>query len=404
MTIPQASVPWQQGYNYGVGADLVSGSPMGMVVDGRNPGGVTGAHGSTAQFQVQRIQTTSDLEQALDIDVSASYGAAAFGAGVNARFSFAKESEVQTSSLFMSVVAKVALEFKQIDDPVLTTNSASLIDNPGAFADRYGNVFVRGLCSGGLFIGVIRVDTTSSVDSEQIAASLQGAYGLFSADATAKFSDLEKNFKTSTYCRMYSEGGPIDLVIADPTDPKEILANVSAFLSAFQKEPEQNSVPYQVTLAPIAIAQGPLPPNDADILHAEDVLKFCAVQRSKLLDNLNLLQLFINNPPKYNFPNGVSPEQLRQTTVDLQSDLDLIASCASAAINHPASAMMPADFGSKQAPPTHFPKAMMPETLPIVKMGSVNLKTVLTLKESQSLSQTAPHNTGSIQLSQSTVR
>src|ERR1700730_5422035 len=151
MTIPLKIVPWQEGYNYGIGADLVSGGPMGLAVDGRNPNGVTGAHGSLTEFTVQRIQTTSDLEKALDIDVSASYGSAAFGAGVDARFSFAKKCQVQTSSLFLSVVAKVVLEFKQIDDPVLTVNSASLVDNPLAFATRFGNVFVRGLRRGGLF-------------------------------------------------------------------------------------------------------------------------------------------------------------------------------------------------------------------------------------------------------------
>ena len=118
------------------------------------------------------------------------------------------------------------------------------------------------------------------------------------------------------------------------------------------------------TLAPIAIAEGPLPPNEADILHAEDVLRFCASRRSRLLDQLNLLQLFLDSPSKFDFSNGASENQIRQANVDTQSDLDLIAACASAAINHPGSALMPTDFGSKQDPQIVFPKAVMPDPLP----------------------------------------
>jgi len=53
---------------------------------------------------VQRIHSTAELEQALKIDAEASFGCAAFGAEVSARFGFARSSKVQSSSLAAAFV------------------------------------------------------------------------------------------------------------------------------------------------------------------------------------------------------------------------------------------------------------------------------------------------------------
>ena len=361
MTIRQATVPFQQGYNFGVGVDLVSSSPMAKVVDDQHtsPGEAPGA---TVDFTIDRVRSTSDLEKALGIDVDLSYGSAAFGAGVEARFDFAKSCQIQSTSLFMSVIARVQLEFLSIDDPALTADAASLVDHPDMFAARFGNVFVRGLSRGGLFVGLLKVDTRSQQDSESIAGELHGSYGLFSADAQAKFKDIETRFQASSFVQFHHEGGPVDLEITDPTDPMQLLNIANLFLKSFQDTPTAVAVPYEVTLAPIAIAKGPLPPNSAEIQHAEDVLAFCAKQRSTRLDQLNQLQYIADNPARFDFSTGASVAAIQQAASDTQSDLDLIASCASAAINEPENAKLPADFA--QAEGTSYPKATVPNPLP----------------------------------------
>jgi hypothetical protein len=361
MAIRQASVPWQRGYDFGVGVDLVSGSPMAKVVDDQHvaPGE---AGGATVDFSIDRVRTTSDLEQALGIDVDMSYGSAAFGAGVEARFEFAKKCEIQATSLFMSVTALVQLEFLSIDDPALTDDAAGLVVHPDQFADRFGNMFVRGLSRGGLFVGLLRVDTRSQQDSESIAGELHGSYGLFSADAQAKFQDLQSKFQASSFVQMHHEGGPVDLAITDPTDPMQLLNNANLFLKSFRDNPSTVAVPYEVTLAPITIAQGPAPLTSTQIQHAEDVLTFCAKQRSTQLDQLNQLQYIVDNPSHFDFSSGASLAAVQRAASDTQGDLDLIASCASAAINDPGNAKMPADFASTAQ--TTYPKATMPDPLP----------------------------------------
>lgn len=364
MAITQKVVPWQVGYNYGVGVDFVSGSPMSLVVTGeqKSPGA-----GGTGMFSVTQIKSTSDLEQQLGIDVSASYGSAAFGAGVAARFNFAKNSAVQTSSLFMAVTATVQLDFPSIDAPALTADAASLVPRQDVFSQRYGNVFVRAVRRGGLFVGVMQIETKHTNDANDISTSLQGSYGLFSGSATGKFKSVVDQYSASVNVSIYHEGGPLELKIDNPADPMELLNAVNDFLKAFQTTPDSVATPYQVTLAPITIAAGPLPPNAAQLEHAEDVLCFCARQRSALLDQMNLMQYFASNPGKFDLPKNTDASTFQKIATDTSSDLDVIAQCASAAIDDPDNAIFPADYAKSRG--ITFPKAVMPDPLPTLKLA-----------------------------------
>jgi hypothetical protein len=366
MTVHQITVPYLPGYDFGVGADLASGSPMGKVVDGAATT-VQQASGSTVNFQVQRIHSTSELEQTLGVDVQASYGCGSFGASVSARFSFAKNSKVQSSSLFMAVTAQVDLAFLSIDEPVLTANAAGVVDKPDIFATRFGNMFVRGMSRGGLFVGVLRVDTASTEESEQISAELQGSYGVFSADAKTKFESVAKNYHSEVFVQMHHEGGPTDLQITDPTDPLQLLDNANRFLQSFQTSPDVIALPYLVTLDPVTIAQGPIPPNAADIEHAQDVIVFCASRRSVLLDQLNLLEYVADNSGKFDW-SGVDASAVRAAAQATQSDLDLIARCASRAMSSPSTAILPADLAVQEG--TDFGQAALPNPMPVPKAGT----------------------------------
>jgi hypothetical protein len=368
MAIVQVTVPYVNGYDFGVGADLATGSPMGKVVNApASP--VDQAGGATVNFKVRRIQSTEELEQALNIDVEASYGCGAFGAGGSARFAFAKSAKIQSSSLFMSVTAQIELGFLSIDDPVLSQDAQSLMDRPDVFKGRYGNVFVRGIGRGGLFVGTLRLETGSSEEAEQISAELQGSYGLFSAEAKMKFESLQKKYRTSTFIDMYHEGGPIDLRISDFTNPLELLQNANRFLESFTKDPASVARPYFVTLAPVTIAQGPLPPNSADLEHAQDVLVACAKARSRLLDKMNLLEYILDNAGKFDFAVGTDQSGLRKVVQDFQGDLDLVAACASAAIRSPQDAAMPATYATKIG--GIYPRATLPDNLPLPKSAKM---------------------------------
>lgn len=370
MPIRQVYVPYRQGYNIGVGADLSTGSPMGKAVNGTATK-VAGAGAATVQFRVQRIQSTEELEEALGIDAEASYGCASFGAGVSARFSFAKKTRVQSSSLFMLVTAQVELAFESIDDPVLSDDADGQLDRPDIFVQRYGNVFVRGVQRGGIFVGTLRIETTSSQQSTDIAGELAGSYGLFSADIQTKFSSIQTKYKCSIFVDMYHEGGPVDLQITDPSDPKQLLDNANAFLSSFRAQPEEQvAKPYFVTLAPLSIARSRnLPLNTADVEHAQDVLIACTKARSRILDKINLIEFILASPDKYNFPPNCNTAALAKMQGDFEADQDIVAQCASEAINSPHGALLPADFAAAKG--KQYPKGVLPEEMPVPKAGKM---------------------------------
>jgi hypothetical protein len=363
MAMQDIIVPHLTSYDYGIGVDRLTGSAKNLAVSQKQTTALD-AGGAIQQFEVARISSTQDLQEHLGIDVSASYGCAAFGAGVSGRFDFARDSHVHAAALFMTVTSTIHLVDESINEPVLTPAAQAMVDNPNVFAQRYGDMFARACRRGGLFVGLMRIETTDEAEATSIEADLKGSYGLFSADASTKFGSIAENHHASVYCRIYAEGGPA-IQLDDPNDPMKLLAAANGWLKAMHDDPKTNSRPYEWTLAPLAIAEGPLPPNAVDVEHAQDVLTFCAQERTKLFDQLNLLSWWLEHRNQYDWA-GSSIDAVAAAVSATETDLDTIAACASNAINHPEGAPMPADFaatrGGKYRASAPLPKA--PTALP----------------------------------------
>jgi hypothetical protein len=372
MPLVQVQVPHQAGLDFGIGVDSNTTSPMNKVVEGEITG-VIGADAAKAGFDISRIQTTHELETALEIDVSAGFGSVAFGAGVADRFSFAKSAKIQNSSLFMRIKAKVVLATHSIDEPALTARAAAMVDNPQNFHARFGDMFVRGIGRGGLFVAALKIETSDEQSMKEISNRLSGSYGAFSADVDVTIKKIQEDFQSDISVFVYHEGGPVELVVNDIGDPAQLFGLLRTWFKSFADQPDQAAVPYFAFLAPTVIANGPLPLNAAEAEHAQDVLVNCARQRSALLDNLNLMDAIIQTPARYVFVPPVTMADIRAASVGFQADLDTVAAAASAAMNHPASARMPAAFASESEPKRQFPQGIRPEPIPSVNAGELNV-------------------------------
>jgi hypothetical protein len=370
----EMKLPHHETYKFGLGIDRVSGIAMNLVVEPTQTDPER-APGAQQSFKVSRVSSTEDLQQSLGIDIKASYGAASFGAGVSAQFSFATSSSVHKASLFLTITATIHFADESIGEVKLTQEAGSMIDNPQRFADRYGDMFLRARKRGGLFVGLLHVETFDETDASDIEGELQGSYGLFSADAKMKFQSVMTKHNASVYCTVYAEGGPA-IQIKDPTDPDGLLEQANTWMREMHDHPDENAVPYEWTAAPVTIAEGPLAPNSADLEHAQDVLQFCAQQRAELLDQLNLLNWWARHEDKYDWTDADPPEVIVKKAGLTQEDLDLISDCASHAIDHPGAAKMPADFAPTATPPTTYPQSLplpkgpkaKPGTPPLVKL------------------------------------
>jgi hypothetical protein len=64
MPLQQITVPYRPGYEFGIGADLATGSPKGLAVLG-DPTLVHAAPGNISDLVIRRIQSTEELEDSL---------------------------------------------------------------------------------------------------------------------------------------------------------------------------------------------------------------------------------------------------------------------------------------------------------------------------------------------------
>ena len=152
MALPdQVKIAYSEGYDFGIGVNYSSGGPKNKAVTGEVSTVEVGG-GDIVGYQITRVTSSAQIEKALEIAVEADYGISAF-AGASARLNFAQSAKVQSSSLVMMVSATVKRAFRQIDKPHLTELAIADAGNPTLFEQRYGNMFVRGINSGGLFVG-----------------------------------------------------------------------------------------------------------------------------------------------------------------------------------------------------------------------------------------------------------
>ncbi len=343
--------------------DLATGDPKALAVTGE-VSGVRGARGSTTSFSIERIRSSEDLQRSLQVHAEASYGVGAFSA--SARLDFAQKCHIETTSVFQAVTMNIELPYEQIDSPVLTPEAAEVAARPELFAERYGNMFVRGIVPGGLLVASIRIDGHDSEESKDIAAELKGGFGTFNAEARSTFSEKIARHSDKIAILVYAEGGPIDLVKTfekDVADPALLVTAMVAWASAFQSDPEGNARPYRANLTPMVVAQAPLPPDPAAIQHAQDVIIECARRRSATWDQLSLLHLILDNKDRYDASGAASYDDCLRAAEGLQGDLTTVARCASAAIDDARKAEFPAEYAASHGITTY--PTVMPSPLPI---------------------------------------
>jgi hypothetical protein len=155
----------------------------------------------------------------------------------------------------------------------------------------------------------------------------------------------------------------------------ELYTLMQQWLKSLQDDPVTNSKPYYVTLAPIAIAEGPIPPNAVLIQHAQDILVICAKERSKIFDGMNLMDYIVQNPSRYEFEAPTTPVDILESFRGYQADLDTVAAAASQAMDDVAKAVTPADYASEKG--ISYPQGVPPTPMPTLNKG---LKRVLAAK------------------------
>jgi hypothetical protein len=141
---------------------------------------------------------------------------------------------------------------------------------------------------------------------------------------------------------LHTEGGSL-IGHEHPTTPEDLLAAHAAWFNSLVGPDGKGTDlkrPYTVQALPYTIADGPLPPNSADLKNQLDVLARCSMLRSATLDNLNLVTYVMEHGGQFDF-GPTTAADLSAACVALGKDLQHIAKTASHALDHPEDAQWP---------------------------------------------------------------
>ena len=189
-------LPWIDGMELGSGYDSLTLVPKGAPYD---PGitdltlePTSGSSSQTFSQDVQRIESSSQLNDALSVSASVSGSYGVFSASASSTYQ--KKTQVNNYSLYFLINSFVRNSEEQILKYGLL--DAALAEDGDVFRSKYGDYFVEGVITGGTLYALLELTTNSRETKEDITASLESKYsGAFSIGG--KFStDISKALKT----------------------------------------------------------------------------------------------------------------------------------------------------------------------------------------------------------------
>jgi hypothetical protein len=191
----------------GMGFDSIRGEFRSVSVEGdaTNPG-TTGQAGNSVW---KRVESWADISRELKIEAEAS---AQFGiAGGSAKFSFAEK--MRTSSHFTTMIISVTASnpLTQIPRARLTTEARDLLKagKTEQFGQRFGDMFIRGLRTGGEFYGFVQIVAKSKEMEKQISGEIEANYATASAKVSSSFSEKIQRGELSIAAYAWQTGGTV---------------------------------------------------------------------------------------------------------------------------------------------------------------------------------------------------
>jgi hypothetical protein len=339
------TVPWVDGMRPGGGYDslyqVVKGLAAADAADlTLNP--VVSPYQNSIE-ETKRIETTTDLVNNLSISATVSGGYGGFSASATA--SYEHDTHVNNYSLFFLTSVKAWNGEKQVKKMVLADGAKTL--SPDQFRSKFGDYFVQGVLSGGIFYSLLEMVTDSEETKEIISVSVEAKYeGAFSAGAKFK-SDIEnaathKGVKVNTYTAasgaepQWSDGRRYDTF-------DDIATAVSSFAASVGNAGE----PLYAILSPYSVL---LDAPDVGI----DTSALDATRQSLLTIYLNAKQVLNSLDYALANPSQFSPDQVKKMATVRQQAIDSIQKVAQ--IDH--------DLKANPQAEVHLPEPLSLELIP----------------------------------------
>lgn len=239
-------VDYESGMDFGVGVDNLTGSILGKAVE---PGEITKVTTSqSVTYFITSIETSESLYESLDISMRASGHYGMFQS--RGKFRFSRELNYNSQSSFFVVKCEVFNSFEQCTEARLEESAVNLINTSSEanFTRRYGNTFVRGLQTGGIFYAVISLFSEDRREQTRIAGSLQASFGGLSAGVSGgtSINEIIESSSSRTEFNVFTfQAGGTGTSSGLVYDLDEVYERLQAFPSII----EGSGTPFRVQLA-----------------------------------------------------------------------------------------------------------------------------------------------------------
>jgi hypothetical protein len=277
-----------QGMDAGIGLNLLTGEVLEKGVAGAVS--VPDASGQTVESRIVRIEDISTLHKSLGVDVSADGNYCGFSG--SAKTDFADSCNFNEHSIYLLVSVVVQNALTRMELPALIPEATLLLQNgkPDRFRERFGDVFVAGVHTGGEYFATLQISGTDENEKENLAVQVDLAFHgiLASADLDLAIKTAKEQSHSHLDLRVFTfQNGGEDT--SQDQDAGQIMNKAHNFAPSLGGDKAHFSVPFAVL--PEAYNTLDLPGDGADLVQIEN-------QKQMLVKNFALrndLMLLINN-------------------------------------------------------------------------------------------------------------
>lgn len=298
----ERTVPFRDGMELGLGMDDLTGQVGSLdAVSYTESGSPAADSGMEATYDTSLINSAEQLYSQLNVDVAAEGRYGLFSG--EGKFAFAENSRFSSTATFLVARARVQTAFVRVKNPVPVPDAQALVRDgkQDKFRQRYGDLFIRGIKSGGEFVAVLSI--TSSVKSEErelavsLKASFDGVVAGGSVDSSVHSRQEELRSRSDVRVSIYQRGGSGDEISYVGT-VDEVMARLKGFAKSVQEHPKA----YTVQAASYDTLVFDDEPNWFDLARAREVLEDAMRKRVVLQTARNDVEAVLTHPSYFLAP------------------------------------------------------------------------------------------------------
>jgi hypothetical protein len=286
---------------------------------------VIAANGQEVLQRIELASSTLSLSKQLNISATTTLKFAGIASG-SFKIDFINSFKQNSYSVYIFVNTKVKNRERLLDlsKSKLRPEAAQLYMNSSQdFIQQYGNSFVYGYTTGGEFLGILEIESSSSEDFQDIKSKLsgKGVFGSFSGSASASFqqalNEITQGYTINcSLMRTGSHGGILQNINAE-----ELIQKALSFPTEVEND---RGCPYTVIVIPYEHIEHPIG-APLDVVQQAEVLEKLAELRLQFTKIQNDLEFAIAHNEQ--FP-GVSINELNERFNKISNEVSKITTAA----------------------------------------------------------------------------